>query len=164
MKTKLLKTLAFATLLWMPFTQASADSGFLTLWLKSGNSLQVSLDNQPKMTFNGTTIHLSTTENDEEFSFEFSDVAYFTLDDKELANDVTATQTSRKRVTLKKCVGGFTIEDAEGDVIIKVAALNGSIIQTLQTDGNGSATIDLSNEPHGIYIIKVGIIPFVVIK
>ena len=165
MKTNLLKSLAFAAFLWMPFTQAFADSGYLTLWLKSGESLQVQLDDQPKITFNGTTIHLSTNEDEEGLSYEFSDVAYFTLNDKDLTNDMLATQkTSTKIIKLKKMANKIAISDAEENILIQIATLNGSVIDTLRADAEGSAFVDLSNEPHGVYIIKVGIIPFVIIK
>ena len=93
-------------------------------------------------------------------SFKRTDLKrfYFELvspDDKDIHSDVKAI--SENRVAFKYIDGeNVHISGLKDKTKVSVASLDGKIISTQKSDGAGSVTISLGNQPKGIYIISFG--------
>lgn len=119
--------------------------------LSSGGIIEIALANNPKIVFDGKKIKITSTKDNAEYAP--SDIL------KVKVGEVDATDTGiigiQEEKGQIKSEGGFVrLTGFPANEAISVFSINGALVGSFRTDTNGLCSIDLSNLPSGIFIIK----------
>ena len=119
--------------------------------LSSGKTVEIALTDNPKMTFDGTTVKLTAVNVKVEYTP--TEIAKVTIGEVESsASGISSAETSQPMMSIE---GGFVrLSGFDASEVVKVYTLNGVQIGSFETDANGSLAISISSLPQGISIIK----------
>ena len=152
MKTK---TILSLLLLWMTATCAMAeDLSSLYVFLKDGNKVQFILPVQkPIVTFEKGTMYVSY--GDYVMSFERDEVNYLKVDKADLTT-IEEVQADEPRVRFAMTHKGVVnVSGLQQTDRIQVYSLDGKSVDAAISRHEGEATVDLSQQKHGVYMVSV---------
>lgn len=120
--------------------------------LSSGKTVEIALTDNPKMTFDGTTVKLTAVNVNLEYTpAEIAKVRIGEVDSS--ASGISSVETSQATMSVE---GGFVrLSGFATNESIKVYSFTGVQTGSFETDANGSLVIGISSLPKGISIIKV---------
>ena len=157
MKTKTILTLL---LLWTMIVGAWAEEhGTLFVHLKDGTMVQFVLPVQkPVVSFTGGMMKVVFQENGSEnyVSFERDQVENLTVG----TNDVTAIEDVKSDADLRvsfdlTSAGVVRVSGLQPSDRLQVFGLDGKNVSAVVSRNDGEATVDLTQQPRGIYIVSV---------
>ena len=119
----------------------------LVLETNDGETYSYVLANKPQLTFNATEMLISS--DDASASFTRTDIKNFRFE--EVANAIKDVKADGQRMSY---LHGVVTVDGTDKVILY--DISGRQIITKKAAGNGSVTIDLTNQPQGTYIVRSG--------
>jgi hypothetical protein len=119
--------------------------------LSSGKTVEIALTDNPKMTFDGTTVKLTSVNVNVEYTP--AEIAKVTIGEVESSDSgISTVKTSQATMSVE---GGFVrLSGFAANEPVKVYTLNGVQTCSFETDANGSLAISISSLPKGISIIK----------
>ena len=149
MKKRLLLFMLSAVM-WGPSLAADKVPGAI-IELSSGKTVEIALTDNPKMTFDGTTVKLTAVNVNVEYTP--TEIAKVIISEVESSvSGINSMEASQATMTVD---GGFVrLSGFAVNETVKVYTLNGVQTDSFQTDVNGSLAISISSLPHGISIIK----------
>lgn len=155
MKIKLLLLL----LLLMGSTTPLLAQTALIVHQKSGEVVYYSFSEQPKVTYLGTNLVITTSKTKVEYPL--ANLLKFSFGD--MANSVGAV-ASESKTEVRLDNGAIAVTGAKPSSVLAIYNTNGMLINSHIVDENGNAYIFISNLTKGIYIIKSDNITFKFIK
>lgn len=119
--------------------------------LLSGGTIEIALENNPKMVFDGKKVKITSPKDNAEY--EPSDILKVKVGEVDAADTgIIGIQDEKGQI---KTEGGLVrLTGFPANEAISVFSINGVLVNTFRTDANGSCTIDLRNLQSGISIIK----------
>lgn len=148
-----MKKLLLLLMLFLSVNIQAADkvSGVI-VELSSGGTIEIALDNNPKMVFDGKKVKITSMKDNAEY--EPSDILKVKVGEVDAADTgIIGIQDEKGQI---KTEGGFVrLTGFSANETISVFSINGALVNTFRTDANGSCTIDLKILPSGISIIKI---------
>lgn len=119
--------------------------------LSSGKTVEIALTDNPKMTFDGTTVKLTSVNVNVEYTpAEIVKVTIGEVDSS--VSGISSVETSQATMSVE---GGFVrLSGFAKNEPVRVYTLNGVQTGSFETDANGSLAISISSFPQGISIIK----------
>ena len=157
MKTKPFLTLL---LLWTMIVGALAEEhGILFVHLKDGTIVQFTLPVQkPVVSFTRGMMKVAFQENgDEDYvSFEHDQVENLTVGttDVNAIEDVKSDEAQRVSFNLTSA-GVVRVSGLQPSDCLQVFSLDGKSVSAVVSRNDGEATVDLTQQPRGIYIVSV---------
>ena len=150
MKKIVCLTLAFAALLLLPRAAYAEEEGtievsYLVVVGSGGSQTELALGDNPMLSFKNDSVVV--TCNSKEIMFNLSEVTdYHFISHTPSLSDATAEPT-------------FTPDDAtfsglKAGTRILVFTTNGQLVTTIQAAEDGTAKVNLSHLPRGIYILR----------
>ena len=121
----------------------------LTVHQKDGQEFSFGFEEKPLVTFTETELVVKTSKI--ELRYELSRFSKFTFDEKEIDDAVLPVVNNKANITLDEytvCISG-----AKADIVIRLIASSGQILNSYKTDSDGSVTFGISELPEGTYII-----------
>lgn len=163
MRRKLL-TLFFLVLLSLTTAYAASSfsiSYFLTIHLKDGSKQDILLDNRPTLSFDKSSLTVSTTK----VEFEISDISKFTFYDKTSSTpseieEVIASEKPSIRITETE----VAFLNVGQDVCVNVYNISGQKVFTTNRAVDNKIVIDWSSFPLGLYIFHINKYSFKIMK
>lgn len=149
------KTILSLLLLWMTATCAMAeDLSSLYVFLKDGNKVQFILPVQkPIVTFEKGTMYVSY--GDYVMSFERDEVNYLKVDKADLTT-IEEVQADEPRVRFNLTRKGVVnVSGLQQTDRIQVYSLDGKSVDAAISRHEGEATVDLSQQKRGVYMVSV---------
>lgn len=148
-----MKKLLLLLMLFLSVNIQAADkvSGVI-VELLSGGTIEIALENNPKMVFDGKKVKITSTKDNAEY--EPSDILKVKVGEVDVADTgIIGIQDGKGQI---KTEGGFIrLTGFPANETISVFSINGVLVNTFRTDANGFSTIDLRILPSGISIIKI---------
>lgn len=126
--------------------KASAQNA-LVIETNDGKTYSYVLAKKPQLTFNDTEMLISSA--DASASFVRTDIKNFRFED--VADAIKDVKADGQRMSYLH--GVVTVDGAENVILYDIS---GRQIMTKKAAGNGSVTIDLTNQPQGTYIVRSG--------
>ena len=119
--------------------------------LSSGKTVEIALTDNPKMTFDGTTVKLTAVNVNVEYTP--AEIAKVTIGEVESSvSGISSMETSQATISVE---GGFVrLSGFSANEAVKVYTLSGVETSSFETDASGSLAISISSLPQGISIIK----------
>ena len=163
MRRKLL-TLFFLVLLSLTTAYAASSlsiSYFLTIHLKDGSKQDILLDNRPTLSFDKSSLTVSTTK----VEFEISDISKFTFYDKTSStpseiDEVIASEKPSMRITETE----VAFLNVGQDACVNVYNISGQKVFTTNRAVDNKIVIDWSSFPLGLYIFHINKYSFKIMK
>lgn len=121
----------------------------LTVHQKDGQEFSFGFEEKPLVTFTETELVVKTSKV--ELRYELSKFSKFTFDEKKIDDAVNPIVENKASITLDEytvCISG-----AKADILVRLIASDGHILQQYKTDTDGSVTFSISELPEGTYII-----------
>ena len=141
--------------------QESGQLHGLCLDFNDGSRIIYILSEKPQVTMPNDLVHVHVDgPNTIDESFKRTDLKRFYFEfvspeDNDIHSDVKAIDVNR--VVFKYIDGeNVRISGLKDKTSVSVASLDGKIVSTQKSDGTGSVTVSLGNQPKGIYIISFG--------
>lgn len=125
---------------------------------KSGEVVYYSFSEQPKVTYSGTDLVLTTSKTKVEYPL--ANLLKFTFGD--MANGVEDVMESKAEVKLGN--GAIALTGAKPSSVVSIYNASGMLINSQTVDENGNAYLSSSNLAEGIYIIKSDNVTFKFMK
>lgn len=149
MKKQLL-LLALSAVMWGQSMAADKVPGAI-IELSSGKTVEIALTDNPKMTFDGTTVKLTAVNVNVEYTP--AEIAKVTIGEVESSvSGISSMETSQATISVE---GGFVrLSGFSANEAVKVYTLSGVETSSFETDASGSLAISISSLPQGISIIK----------
>ena len=149
MKKRLLLFMLSAVM-WGPSLAADKVPGAI-IELSSGKTVEIALTDNPKMTFDGTTVKLTAVNVNVEYTP--AEIAKVTIGEVESSvSGISSIETSQATISVE---GGFVrLSGFSANEAVKVYTLSGVETSSFETDASGSLAISISSLPQGISIIK----------
>lgn len=148
-KSLLILTLFFLTL--SVSTRAEQFAESIVLKLKNGETISFALDEQPKLTFSQGNLILSS--NTYESIYKLSDIEGYQIkysDTNSVPSIIEGEQVLRQEA------GCIYISGLKSQTAVKVYSTGGVVVCSTIANTDGSATIDLSAQQSGVYVISYG--------
>ncbi|MBQ7180358.1 MAG: Ig-like domain-containing protein [Bacteroidaceae bacterium] len=123
------------------------------VWLRSGAVHKFELEEKPQVTFGQE--HFTLTSAKTTVTYDAANVLRFTLQDaavEDIPTDIIEPETPRTNASYQS--GELTIQSEKPFAAVRIYDVSGRIVETLQTNAQGSLTVSLSSYSTGIYIIK----------
>lgn len=130
----------------------------LIVHLKSGEVVYYSFSEQPKVTYSGTDLLLTTTKTKVEYPL--ANLQKFTFGD--MANGIGDVLINKAEMKLEN--GAIVVTNAKPSSVVSIYNASGMLAKSHVVDENGNAYISSSNLKEGIYIIKSDNVTFKFIK
>lgn len=139
-----------STVLWGRSMAADKIPGAI-IELSSGKTVEIALTDNPKMTFDGTTVKLTAVNVEVEYTpAEIVKVTIGEVDSS--VSGINNVEASNATISVE---GGFVhLSGFASNESVKVYTLTGMQTDSFETDANGSLAINISSLPQGISIIK----------
>ena len=149
MKKQLL-LLALSAVMWGQSLAADKVPGAI-IELSSGKTVEIALTDNPKMTFDGTTVKLTAVNVNVEYTP--AEIVKVTIGEVESSvSGISSMETSQATISVE---GGFVrLSGFSANEAVKVYTLSGVETSSFETDASGSLAISISSLPQGISIIK----------
>ena len=131
----------------------------LIVWQKNGEKIYYNLADQPKTTFAGTDMVITTTNVT--VTYPINNIRSYTYEGESTAipslttDDGLYVEQGEDAVTFKNLKSG-------SDVLL--FATNGALLETLKSDGVTPVTISIANRPAGVYVVKANDITYKLLK
>lgn len=125
--------------------------------MKSGEKVYYDLEEQPKTTFSGKDIVITT--NTLEVTYPLTQVLRYTYD-----NAVTGIESTSDGVHISRKGDVVTFQNLSFSTTVQLFTIDGMLLETYDVEKKNSASISLKPYPTGIYILKVGGVSFKMIK
>jgi hypothetical protein len=116
----------------------------------SGESVIFLFDEQPEMSFDGTTLKI-TTASEQPISFEMDDVDYVDFVNQSRVTSVAATESGIK---VSAVPGQITFSGISSTDQVCVYSLDGRVV--MQPSVDSQFVINRGDLPAGIYIVRIG--------
>ena len=150
MMKKQLLLLALSAVMWGQSMAADKVPGAI-IELSSGKTVEIALTDNPKMTFDGTTVKLTAVNVNVEYTP--AEIVKVTIGEVESSvSGISSMETSQATISVE---GGFVrLSGFSANEAVKVYTLSGVETSSFETDASGSLAISISSLPQGISIIK----------
>lgn len=163
MRRKLL-TLFFLVLLSLTTAYAASSlsiSYFLTIHLKDGSKQDILLDNRPTLSFDKSSLTVSTTK----VEFEISDISKFTFYDKSNSTPSNIEEVkSSEKPTVRISDTEVTFLNVGQNARANVYDISGKKVFMANCAVDNNITVDWSSFPSGIYIFRINKYSFKIMK
>ena len=156
---KHLLRILFAGLLCMVGHNEYAQSQQLVVWMKSGEKVYYDLEEQPKTTFSGSNVVITT--NTIEVAYPLEQVLRYTYEN--LASDIETLLTD-KEVYVSRQGDVITFQNLHSAQPIQLFSADGKLLKTYDVNHHPSASISLSAYPTGLYIVNVNGVTYKMMK
>ena len=124
----------------------------LVVWQKSGEKVYFDLEEQPRTTFEGSQLVITTSKTT--VFYQLENVLRFTYEGTMTAIDGPRLKPGEIRFLQGEDMMAF---DGLADGLdISVYSLDGKLLKTLKSHGGEQTVISLAGYPTGTYIVKVG--------
>lgn len=134
----------------------SQEINALELHLSSGKEVLFSLEERPVVTFEGEEFVFTTQNN--EIRYESSNILKFSYKYVDFSSAVSKTNDAQTSILYKH--NTLYISGNEPKSKVSVYSLNGTLVSSIMTDANGSATIQLPHKSKNVYVVKTSISNF----
>jgi hypothetical protein len=150
MMKKQLLLLALSAVMWGQSMAADKVPGAI-IELSSGKTVEIALTDNPKMTFDGTTVKRTAVNVNVEYTP--AEIAKVTIGEVESpVSGISTVETSQATISVE---GGFVrLSGFSANEAVKIYTLSGVETSSFETDASGSLAISISSLPQGISIIK----------
>lgn len=156
-----LLTLFFISLLSVATAFASSVSFYLTVHLKDGSQQDILLDERPTLSFDKSSLTVSTTG----VEFEISDIAKFTFYDKTKSTPSSIEETTvSERPTVHVSDTEVSFLNVGQNARVDVYNISGQKIVTGNSTVDDNISVDWSSFPSGIYIFRINKYSFKIMK
>lgn len=137
---------------------ANAQTQRLVVWMKNGERVLYDLEEQPKTTFTGAELVITT--NSISTSYPLTQVLRYTYEQS--ANSVKSVKEGDVRILQRG--DDLIFENLKADAVIKVYSLDGVLLDTNKAVGEKQTTVSLARYLTGVYLIKVGNVTYKMLK
>lgn len=137
---------------------AVAQTQRLVVWMKSGERVLYDLQELPRTTFANENLIIATSTVSA--SYPLSQVLRYTYELS--ASDIKSIKENDVCVSQKG--SDLIFENLESDAVIRVYSLDGTLLDTEKSVSEQKTTVSLAGQPTGVYLIKVGIITYKILK
>lgn len=128
------------------------------VWTYDGEQVAYNISENPIIIHDRTNIVVRTTRNKVEYFAE--DVWKFTL-----TKDDSGVENMKIKYPTMSFDGNVIILAAcNAFSTVKIYDINGSCVENTKTDIEGYLQLDISNYPHGVYIITTEILTYKIVK
>lgn len=136
-----------------------AQSQRLIVWMKSGEKVYYDLEEEPKTTFEGAEIVITT--NTLQVYYPLSEILRYTY---ELNSSGIDNINKAKHIVISQKGGNMVIKNLRADTLIRIYATDGKLLKSMTADGSQNITIPLVSYPDGVYIVKVDNVVYKLMK
>lgn len=136
-----------------------AQSQRLVVWLKSGEKIYYELEENPKTTFEGTDIVITTSNLS--VNYPLKDVFRYTY---ELQVSGIENANKTKPVHISQKDNNLVFDNLKSGTQIQLFATDGKLLKSMAADGRQTIAISLDLYPSGVYIVKAGSVTYKMMK
>ncbi len=147
------KRLSVLCLLLMGFVSAAmAGEQGVTFLFRNGTKASFAFSAKPclAMTADGISV---TAVGENTATFLFSDVQRYYFEDISLSSIKAVKDQTASRPVFRYANGAVTVQGMKPGERVSVATVSGALISTANADAQGTAQVDLSASPKGMYVI-----------
>lgn len=124
----------------------------LVVWQKSGEKVYFDLEEQPRTTFEGSQLVITTSKTT--VFYQLENVLRYTYEGTMTAIDGPSLKPGEIRFLQGEDKMSF--DGLPDGLDISVYSLDGKLLKTLKSHGGEQTVISLAGYPTGTYIVKVG--------
>ncbi len=158
---KTVLTLLFISLLSVATTYATSVSYFLTVHLKDGSQQDILLDERPTISFDKSSLTVSTTG----VEFEISNIAKFTFYDKTKSTPSSIDEAYvSERPTVRVSDTEVSFLNVGQNARVDVYNISGQKVFMGNSTVDNNISVDWSSFPSGIYIFRINKYSFKIMK
>ena len=141
----------FVALFFMLFAigqiQASEKLYDFVVWLSSGEQVNYSVSENPKVSHDGTNLVVTTSSTS--VTYDVANVSKFTIGENTGVEDIAQNSTGIVKKGDTLYLSGFEVNAS-----VVISDISGKCVYTANTDEDGCLSIDLSDYPAGIYVVS----------
>ncbi len=126
-----------------------AQSQMLVVWHKNGQKIYYDLAENPKTTFSGTEIVITT--NDISISYPLEQVLRYTY---ELQTSDIDNIDRPKPTRVSQNGNRLVFENLEAGTEIQLFSTDGKLLAAQTANGSHAVTVSLASYPPGVYVVK----------
>lgn len=138
-------------LLFCCFLQVTAKNG-VVVETSSGEKVTFLLDEQPKFSFDGKTVKLTSAKINAEYASSDINKVYFTADAATGIKEIGTSKTSANISTQGEYV---VVDGAKAEEAIVCFSADGKLLYQTKADNKGHAEISLASMSKGMIIIHI---------
>jgi len=127
----------------------------LVVRLKNGHEEKYLLKDRPSAWPSGSKLNIGTTTLSA--SYERTDIEeFYFLDKNGNSSSIKDIAQNEPDLTVRQLSQGrLQVDGLEDGGIVRVYDISGRLLNTMKTDGVSPVSIDLSQQPKGVYIINI---------
>lgn len=122
----------------------------LTVHQKDGKKFSYGFEEKPVVSFTDNDMIIKSSGT--EIQYQLSLIDKFTFDDQETKVEGVKDKELKPDISLDE--NKILISGAKADVAVRLISSDGKLIQSSQTDNDGSASFSMADLPAGVYIIN----------
>lgn len=150
-----MKKLLLATLLLLGMSSLQAKSLVVSLTNGSLVYYLIGGETNPMMRFTEDRVSINGNE------YEFSKIQYFYISE---TDDPSGMEVAEKSCVVEYREEGLLIRPSKEGSEVSVCALDGKVVVPVRMIREESYFVDLSSQPSGVYVVKVGVDSFKFVK
>ena len=153
----MLKTKFFLLAMTLISLGSMAATPGVTLLFSNGQKASFAFASEPVFEVKDDGLVVSSS-NAVAVSYHFSDVQRFYFEDDIEGTDISqmGDDASDNHPVFNYAIGVVSVSGLSAGERITVVTINGSIVTTAKADNTGDASINLCNEPAGVYVVSTG--------
>jgi hypothetical protein len=154
---KMLKTKFFLLAMTLISLGSMAATPGVTLLFSNGQKASFAFASEPVIEVNGVILTVSSA-NEATVELLFPNLQRFYFEDDIYGTDISQVgdDVSGSHPVFSYANGVVSVSGLSTGERVTVVTINGSIVTTAKADNTGNASINLCNEPAGVYVISTG--------
>lgn len=131
----------------------------LIVWQMNGEKIYYDLADQPKTTFAGTDMVITTMNVT--VTYPINKIRSYTYEGESTA---IPSLTADDGLYVEQGEDAVTFKNLKSGSDVQLFATNGALLETLQSDGETPVTISIANRPAGVYVVKANDVTYKLLK
>lgn len=134
---------------WALTAWAQSNDQKLVVWMKGGEKVYYNLAEEPRTTFNGSLLNITT--NTVSASYQRTNILRYTFE----GNSTAIAAPQQKGLVFAQDNDGLTLSNLPGGTPVALYDMAGRLLQSYTAEAGKTLEISLTNRPTGVYVVQM---------